>query len=215
MDLNEGLKFFFASLISLFAIVNPFGNAPIFLGLTEGKGAQERKRIALRASLTCVITLLAFIFLGKSVLYLFRVSISSFQIAGGILIFIIGLTMLHAFRLWTKSTPKEEEEALVKEDIAVIPLGIPILSGPGAITTAMILVFQHSGFEGKLIVSISALLTSILAYLILSFSGILLKAVGNTGINILTRLMGLLLTVKAIEFITEGVLSAFPFLLNK
>jgi small neutral amino acid transporter SnatA (MarC family) len=96
--------------------------------------------------------------------------------------------MLHAFRLWTRSTPEEEQEAADKEDVAVIPLGIPILSGPGAITTAMVFAFQHQGLQGKLLVSLAALLTSVITYFVFRESTFLMKIMGHTGINLLTRI---------------------------
>ena len=206
------LNFFVNTFISIFAIVNPIGNTPLFLSFTEGKSIKDKKKIAFRASLTSFLILLLFIFLGKGILTAFRVTIPAFHIAGGILIFIIGLTMLHAFRLWVKTTPHEEKEAVDKEDVAVIPLGIPILSGPGAITTVMVFTFQQPGLEGKLLVSLASLLTCIITYFVFSESGYLMKIMGQTEINLLTRLMGLLLTVKAVQFFINGLSEVIPFL---
>lgn len=208
----DELNFFVTAFVSLFAIVNPFGNAPLFLSLTEGRSAKEQQRIALRAAVTSFLILAAFIFFGKPILSFFRVTIPAFQIAGGILIFIIGITMLRAFHFWARSTPEEEKEASEKQDVAVIPLGIPILTGPGAITTAMVLTFQRTGLEARLVVALSAVLVCLIAYLVFRESSYLMRIMGNTGINILTRLMGLLLTVIAAQFIINGLLAVFPFL---
>ena len=210
MPHGEALTFLINCFVALFAIVNPVGNAPLFLSFTGNCTPSERKQTAFRAALTCLIVLFVFVFLGKGILYLFRVTIPAFQIAGGALIFIIGLTMLHAFRLWVKSTPSEEQEAVEKEEVGVIPLGIPILAGPGAITTAMVFAFEYAGPEGKIMVCIAVILTSLISYFVFAGSNWLMKIMGNTGINILTRLMGLLLTVKAVQFALAGLTAAFP-----
>ena len=183
----------------------------------RGPPEKEKKRVALRAAITSLLILLAFVLLGKQILFFFRITIPAFQIAGGILIFIIGLTMLHAFRLWVKSTPTEEKDWTEKPDVGVIPLGIPILSGPGAITTIMVLVFQHPDFQGRAIVGGAAVVVCVIAFVIFAELTYLIRLLGQTGINIFTRLMGLLLTVMAVQFLINGLRAAFPFLgsLNK
>jgi multiple antibiotic resistance protein len=212
MSRAEWLNFFFTSFISLFAIVNPFGNSPMFLTLTEGRPEKEKKRLALRAALTCMLVLLAFVLLGKQILSFFHITIPAFQIAGGVLIFMIGVTMLSAFHLWMKSTPTEEKDWTGKPDVGVIPLGIPILSGPGAITTIMVMVFQHPDLPGRVIVASATVLVSLISFVIFAQSTYLTRLLGQTGINIFTRLMGLLLTVMAVQFLINGLRAAFPFL---
>ena len=216
MSKIEWLNFFLTSFISLFAIMNPLGNTAVFLGMTEGRTEGEKKRIALRAALTSFIVILGFILAGKQILFFFRITIPAFEIAAGVLIFIIGLTMLSAFRLWMKSTPNEEKEAAARvserQDVAIIPLGIPIVSGPGAITTAMVLAFQRPGIEARITVVVAAALVSIITYFVFAESTYLFRLLKQTGINILTRLMGLLLTVMAVQFLINGLKMAFPFL---
>ncbi len=213
--MREWLNLFITSFVSLLAIVNPFGNAPLFLAFTEEKSQQEKTKIAFRASLACLIILLTFIFFGKYILLFFRITITDFQIAGGILIFVVGLNMLHARHPRTKSIPQEQEEAQEKEDIAVVPLAIPILRGPGAIATAMVLAHQAQTFNGRLLVAFSAFLTALITFFIFKESVRVFNYLGQTGINILTRLMGLILTVKAVEFVIQGLYSAFPHLSPK
>ena len=128
---TETLNFYLTAFISLVAIVNPFGNAPLFAVWTEGRSATEQRKIALRASLTSFIILLVFIFFGEYVLKFFQITIPAFKIAGGILIFIIGLSMINVLTPRESSTPQEEKEAVEKDDISVVPMGVPILSGPG------------------------------------------------------------------------------------
>jgi len=209
---TENLNFYLTAFISLVAIVNPFGNAPLFAVWTEGRSATEQRKTALRASLTSFIILIAFIFFGEYILKFFQITIPAFKIAGGMLIFIIGLSMINVLRPRESSTPQEEKEAGEKDDISVVPMGVPILSGPGAITTSMVLAFQVGSFEGRLVLAAVALATSVLTYIVLRESALLVKWLGHTGINILTRFMGLILTVKAAGFLIDGLLKAFPFL---
>ncbi len=213
------LTYFATTFFSLFAIINPFGNAPLFLGMTEGRTERDKKSIALRAALTSFVILVAFVLGGKYILFFFKITIPAFEIAAGVLIFIIGLTMLSAFHFWMRTSGPEQKEAEVKaeekQDVAIIPLGIPILSGPGAITTAMVLAFQTAGVSSRLMVIVCAAIVRLITFLVFAESSYLVRLLKQTGINILTRLMGLLLTVMAVQFFINGLKLAFPFLAGK
>jgi multiple antibiotic resistance protein len=189
--------------------VDPLGNIPVFLAITQGKSPQERNRTALRASLVTFLILVVFAFVGEWILKLLRVTLSSFQIAGGILIFIIALSMLQARRSRAKSTPQEEHERPEGEDVAVFPLAIPMLSGPAAITTVMVLINLSTSLTQRALVILAIFLTCLFTYLILRASGRVLGVLGQTGINVLTRLMGLLLAVISVQFVIDGVKAAF------
>ena len=203
------LEFAAISLSLIFFIVDPLGNIPAFLAITEGRSAEERKRTAFRASLVTFLILLVFAFVGEWVLKLLRVTISSFQIAGGILIFIIALSMLQARRSRAKSTPQEEHEKHEGEDVAIFPLAIPMLSGPAAITTVMVLINLSTSMLQRGLVILAIFLTSLFPYWILAASVHLMKGLGQTGINVLTRLMGLLLAVISVQFVIDGIKAAF------
>jgi multiple antibiotic resistance protein len=203
------LEFAAISFSLIFFIVDPLGNAPIFLSITGGKSPAERNRTALRASLVTFLILLIFAFVGEWILRLLRVTISSFQIAGGILIFIIALSMLQARRSRAKSTPREEHEKHEGEDVAVFPLAIPMLSGPAAITTVMVLINLSTSLTQRALVILAIFLTCLLTYLILRASGRVLNLLGQTGINVLTRLMGLLLAVISVQFVIDGIKEVF------
>jgi len=203
------LEFAAISLSSIFFIVDPLGTAPVFLAITEGKSAAERKRTAFRASLVTFMILLVFAFVGEWILKLLRVTISSFQIAGGILIFTIALSMLQARRSRAKSTPQEEHEKQEGDDVAIFPLAIPMLSGPAAITTVMVLINLSTSPLHRVLVILAIALTSLFCYLILRASGRLLNLLGQTGINVLTRLMGLLLAVISVQLVIDGIKAAF------
>jgi len=203
------IEFAAMSLSLIFFIVDPLGNAPIFLSMTGGKSPAERNRTALRASVFTFLILLIFAFVGEWILKLLRVTISSFQIAGGILIFIIALSMLQARRSRAKSTPQEEHEKHEGEDVAIFPLAIPMLSGPAAITTVMVLINLSTSFTQRVLVVLAIFLTCLFTYLILRSSGRVLNLLGQTGINVLTRLMGLLLAVISVQFVIDGVKEVF------
>jgi multiple antibiotic resistance protein len=203
------LEFAAISLSLIFFIVDPLGTAPIFLAITEGQTAKERNRTALRASVVTFLILMVFAFVGEWILRLLRVTISSFQIAGGILIFTIALNMLQARRSRAKSTPQEEHEKQEGEDVAIFPLAIPMLSGPAAITTVMVLINLSTSPAHRMLVILAVTLTGLFCYLILRASGRLLNLLGQTGINVLTRLMGLLLAVISVQFVIDGIKAAF------
>ena len=149
--------------------------------------------------------LVLFAFVGEWILRLLRVTISSFQIAGGILIFIIAISMLQARRSRTRSTPREEHEPHEGEDVAIFPLAIPMMSGPAAITTVMVLINLSKTITQRAMVILAISLTSLACYWTLRESGRLLQVLRQTGINVLTRLMGLLLAVVAVQFVIDGI----------
>lgn len=199
------VEFTLISFFLIFFIVDPLGNIPIFLALTEGVSAKEKKKIAWRACMTSFFILLVFAFIGDWILRLFRVTISSFQIAGGILIFIIALSMLQARRSRAKSTPEEEQERAEGEDVAIFPLAVPMLSGPAAITTVMVLINLSTSFTHKVIVILCIFITASCSFWIFKQSARLMNLLGQTGINVLMRLMGLLLAVISVQFVIDGL----------
>jgi multiple antibiotic resistance protein len=201
------LEFALIAFSTIFFIVDPLGTIPIFLAISEGASLEKRKKTAWRASVAALLILLLFAFIGDWVLRLFRVTISSFQIAGGILIFIIAISMLQAQRSRTKSGPEEELERLGDEDVSIFPLAIPMLSGPAAITTVMVLMNLSASVTQRGIVILAIILTGCSCYFILKESVRLLRVLRQTGINVLTRLMGLLLAVIAVQFVIDGIRS--------
>jgi multiple antibiotic resistance protein len=209
------IEFTFVSLSLVFFIVDPLGNVPFFLALTEGADTENRRKTAFRASLISLFILLLFAFVGEWILRLFRVSMSSFQIAGGILIFIIALSMLQARRSRAKSTPKEEQEGVAADDVAVFPLAIPMLAGPAAITTVMVLINLSASPVQKGLVALAIVLTCVFSYWIFRESSRLLGLLGQTGINVLTRLMGFLLAVISVQFVIDGVKAVISQIMTK
>jgi multiple antibiotic resistance protein len=201
----------FATLVfsSLLAMVNPLGALPIFVGLTASYDPRQRRRTALRACIAGALVLFAFALFGSLILRFFGITTHAFRIAGGILFFFVGWEMLQARRPRSKTTQEEELESAAREDIAVVPLGIPTLAGPGAITTVVALMDQASGPAQTLSVyGAIALVLGISLAVLLAAPG-LLRLLGQTGINVMTRLMGLLIMVVGVQFVLDGLSTAW------
>jgi multiple antibiotic resistance protein len=212
-DLTMLLQFALLAFSSLFFIVNPFEAAPLFVTMTRGDTPDKRTRMAWRAALTACVTLIVFAVLGDMLLQLFSITIGAFRIAGGIIIFGIGMNMLRAQTSREMQTPEEVREGAEKEDIAVIPLAIPMLSGPGAISTVLVLAQRAQTWGHMLVLLVVIVCTCVLSYLILRSAAPVTHLLGQTGQRIVSRLMGLLLAVIAVQFILNGVADALLQLL--
>jgi len=202
----EGLwAFALLSVTSLFAITNPLSAAPIYLALTHGYTHEHQRRTLRIAILTGAVVLVVFALLGAAIFALFGITVDAFRIAGGLIIFAVGMDMLQARRARGKSTAEEEEEGMTREEVGVTPLGIPMIVGPGAITTVMVLMADADTLAHMVVVlaAIALVLGSI--YVTLGMAPRLIRLFGQTGLNVVTRIMGLLLTVIAIQFIVDGV----------
>jgi len=211
---TEYLNFASFAFAALFFIVDPIGNIPLFLAITPKNDFLERKQIVGKASIASGLILIFFLLTGNLILNLFHIAIGAFKIAGGILIFIISLRMLFVFRPAQKTSPQEEREAKEKEDVSFFPLAIPLLSGPGAITTIILLRNNCHDIIHSLIILFIIGVVSVLTYFILKESQYLMKNCGQTGINILVRLMGLLLSVIAVQFAIDGIKDIIPEILR-
>lgn len=191
-------------IVAIFVTSNPLGAIPIFLSLTKGYTDADRRRAARMASITVGVVLTVNIALGEIILNFFGISIASFQLGGGILILLMAISMAQARQSSMKHTKEESQEAAEKDSIGVVPLGIPLLAGPGAISTVIIYAHRNEGWmeHGAMIaVCIALSLTVSVALQLASRIG---QILGKTGINIGTRLMGLILAAVAVQFIFEG-----------
>jgi multiple antibiotic resistance protein len=195
---------------SLFSIVDPFAALPIFLALAGGQPRPMQARTALRASLTCFLVLTTFGVAGSFIFSFFSITIPAFKMAGGILLFGVGLEMMRARHSETRSTNEEQVEAETKEDVGLIPLGLPLLSGPGAIATVMVLVGKAKDYAERIGVYAAVLAVSIITFLILRSAAYVSRALGRTGINLIGRIMGLILAASAMQFVIDGLRDAFP-----
>ena len=207
--LQHEIQFFIFCLTTLFTLINPIGISPILIIMTERFPQKEKINIARKGSLTAFITLILFSILGSVIFNFFGITIEAFQIMGGILFFRNGLRMLDSKIGRSRTTPAEQEESEESDDIAVSPIGIPLIAGPGAITAAMLLSSQTPQIYSYFTLIFSIFFVLSLVYLILRNGDVILKLLGTTGIRIIQRLMGLILMVIAVQFIINGVLSIY------
>ncbi len=204
--LPEGLgTFALLSLTSLLAITNPLVAAPLYLALTERHTPEEKLRTLRLAVTTGAVVLVTFALLGSAIFQIFGITIHAFRIAGGIIIFGIAMEMLQAKRSRLKTTSEEEAEGMEKEEVGITPLGVPMIVGPGAITAVMVLAGDAPGVlhMATLFGAMAVVLGSI--YLVLRAGPLVTDVLGQTGVNVLTRIMGLLLAVVAVQFVVDGV----------
>jgi len=199
--------------IALFAIVNPIGGLTVFITATEDWTEAERRRTARTIALTVFTVLTLAVFIGDALLDFFGIGIPSFQVGGGILLLLMAISMLQARHGFVRQTPEEEEAAAQKEGIAVVPLSIPLLAGPGAISSMIIAAERSGSVWGHVQLVLPVLIVALLVWGIFSISAPIASRLGTIGINIVTRLMGLILAAMAIEFIAHGLGQLFPGLL--
>lgn len=198
------VRFSLLALSSIFFLVDPFAALPTFLAVTAGQDAARRKRTARKASLTALVVLTTFAFAGKYLFRMFGITLPAFEIAGGIILLLIGLEMLQAKRSATQESPTETEAATAKDDAGIVPMGIPMLAGPGAITSVMVLVGQVEATWQMIAILSSIAITTAVCWLVLHFAARVARAMGDTGIRILVRIMGLLLVALAVQYFVNG-----------
>jgi len=201
----NNIEYFLLSLSTLFTLINPVGIAPIFLTLTERFSEKEQKSIAKKGVLTGLVVLLAFAYLGSYIFALYSISIDAFRIMGGIIFFRSGLKMLESIIARTRTTPAETEESLESDDIAISPIGIPIVTGPGAITAVMVLAADTKGMQQQFLLFVSIIIVLLLTLIVFLTAPKIFKRLGKSGARLIQRLMGMILMVIAIQFIIDGV----------
>jgi multiple antibiotic resistance protein len=210
LTLTEYIKIFTTILV----IVNPIGAVPLFISMTASQSEKARRRTVMVSAFTVGVVLIAACVLGESLLRFFGVSIASFRVGGGILVMLLAISMFQAQLSGSKTTPEETKEAEEKADVAVVPLAIPLLTGPGAISTVIIFADQSSDWAHKGLLIASCVIVAITVSIILRMAIPIGAWLGKTGINIVSRLMGLLLTAIAVEIIVGGLGKLLPGLVK-
>jgi len=205
---TEYTRFFTA----LFVILDPFAAIPIFLVLTKTYTAGERGRIANIASLTVLAVLVIASLAGETLLHGMGTSLASFRVGGGIVLLLMALAMLRAQTDAVRTTPAEEAEAGDRHAIAVVPLAIPLLAGPGSISTVIIEMHRSDTTYHGLLVILSIALVCLFLWLVLRMAVTLGRMLGNIGLNIINRLFGLILAAVAVEIMSNGLKQLFPVL---
>lgn len=201
--MSELISFGLLCITSLFTLINPLGTMPVFMSMTSDLSVIDRNKTAKKASIVSLFTIIAFAFTGQLLFNFFGISVNSFRVVGGVIFFIMGMDMLQA-RLGQVKIKDNEVKSYVT-DISITPLAIPMICGPGAITNAIVLMEDANSLIKKIILIISITLIMFLTYLILYSSSKLMKLMGQTGINVMMRIMGLIVMVIAVEFFFNGL----------
>ncbi|EKT63695.1 YchE family NAAT transporter [Providencia burhodogranariea] len=209
LDLSGYIKFF----IGLFALVNPVGILPVFISMTNYQSSAGRNKTNTIANTSVAIILCISLLVGDSILQLFGISIDSFRIAGGILIVTIAMSMISGKIGEDKQNKQEKSETAVRDSIGVVPLALPLMAGPGAISSCIVWSSRWNGWQNFLGLALTCIIFAFCCWLLFRSASLLVRYLGQTGINVVTRIMGLLLMSLGIEFIVTGVKAIFPGLL--
>ena len=204
----EYLKFF----VALVAILNPIGVIPIFINLTSQQTTSERKRTARVTGFAVGVVLLIALVAGEWILNLFGISLASFRVGGGILILLMAISMMQATMSPVKQTPEEARDAVMKESIAVVPMAIPMLAGPGAISSIVLYANRSDSWADKGVLAGGIVLVAIFVWLVFRMAQPMAAQLGRTGINVVTRIMGLIMAAIGVEFMANGLKQLFPVL---
>jgi len=201
--MNDALSFGLLCFTSFFTLINPLSSMPVFMTMTASLSEKERTQTARKASIVALITIIIFALSGQLLFKFFGISVNSFRIVGGVIFFIMGMDMLQA-RLGQVKIKDSEVKTYVN-DISVTPLAIPMICGPGAITNSIVLMEDASTLTRKIVLFGMILLVMFITYLVFYSSSRILKMFGQTGINVMMRLMGLIVMVIAVEFFFSGL----------
>jgi multiple antibiotic resistance protein len=209
LDFSLYLKFF----IGLVAIINPLGLLPVFVSLTSHQTAQERMKTNTTANIAVMVILWVSMFGGQVILDVFGISIASFRIAGGSLITLIAWSMLQGKLGEVKHNKEEKGESIAKESIAVVPLALPLMAGPGAISSTIVYSSQFHTPSQLFGLSLVVVVFSLFSWLVFRAAPLLFRVMGKTGINVVTRIMGLIMMSLGIEIMVAGLKHMFPGLM--
>ncbi len=209
IEASNAVSFFVRCFVSLFVIVNAIGNAPVFLTLLQRYEEGEKRTIIKKAILVACAALLVVTLTGNIFFRLLGIELYSFRIAGGILLAIVSIEMLYGRKTQTQSSADEERYYAERDEISILPLGIPLLTGPGALTTGIVLFDTAGTLVNRIILLVTIAIVYLISYIILVKSSTILKYLGKTGTIVAIRIMGLMLLSVAIQFLIGGITAAF------
>lgn len=205
------ISFFFDALVVLFVVIDPIGLAPIFGAITHGSSADARRRMAYRGIAIAAILLVAFVFGGTALLQSLGIGMPAFQIAGGVLLFLIAVDMVFArpHSGIRSTTEREQREAERKEDVSVFPLAFPLIAGPGALTTVLLMSGRHASHPIMIVLMLIALVAVLVITLVALLQATrIMRLMGETGANVITRVFGVILTALAVQYVLDGFYAA-------
>lgn len=197
-------------LAALFSMMNPIGGVGIFAGMTADKTLSQAKAIAIKCAIAAAITLLLVIWLGGDILHIFGINVAEIRVAGGLIVLIIGLNML--FDKHEHKSVKEEPEENNSDSIAIVPLAIPLVAGPGTMATVLVTAQHHAGILAKVELSIAAIAICILTGVLFSFAKPIARNIGENGMSVVSRIMGMILMAIAVGMLSDGLKTLFPVL---
>lgn len=195
---------------AMLTITNPVGSMALFAGLTSDDSDAERRSAALQTGLAVAAIMLLVTWTGGYLLSAFGVSIPGLQMAGGVIIALMGLSMLRSKTSEMAHTPEEHKEAKAKDSIAIVPMAIPIIAGPGAMTTIVLATHTHHAAKDRVAISLICVGVAAVIWIGLRFAGPAVKRLGVSGVNIVTRVMGIVLTAIALQMLADGLKAALP-----
>ncbi len=197
-------------LVALLAIVNPLGVIPFFIAFTENFTPAQRHRTILISAFSAFVVIAVSALIGIDLLHFFGISLASFQVGGGMLLLVSAFSMLNAHPGAVKSTPEEVDEAVASDSVAVVPLTIPLLTGPATISTVIIYANKAHHWTDQFVLVAYGVIIALACALAFRAAQPIARALGKTGINVMTRLMGLILAALAVEMMSDGLLKLFP-----
>jgi len=207
---RELLSFSLLSLSAIFFVVDPMGVVPVFVAMTQRDTEEKRERMARRAALTAFVILTIFAVAGTVIFRLLGVTLGAFKVAGGILLLLTSIEMLRAQQARTRIIPEEQQEGTEKDDVAIFPLAIPLLAGPGAIATVTALMGRAGRTMFMVPVVVSIAITCIASYAMLRAASRVSRFLGVTGLNVMNRVIGLIIGAIAVQFVFDGLKDTFP-----
>lgn len=208
--IKEWLSFSLLSLSAIFFVVDPMGAIPVFMAMTRGDTPEKKRDMARRASITAFFVLATFAVAGTLIFRVFGITLGAFKVAGGVLLLLTSIEMLRAQPQRTRMTPEEEQEGVEKEDVAIFPLAIPLLAGPGSIATVTALMGKASRKAFAVPVIVSIALTCVASYLMLVAADRISRVLGVTGLSVMNRVIGLIIGAIAVQFMFDGLADTFP-----
>ena len=197
-------------LVGLIAIVNPLGALPVFLSVSDKSDPDADMRTINRAAMAVALILLASAWTGEALLGFFGITIDAFRVGGGLLILLMSISMLHGRQSHVKHCPEEAEEAECKEDISVVPLAIPLMAGPGAISLVILDANKIHSWGGEVVLALAILTVAAVVWLVLLVAEKMRDRLGTIGLNIATRIMGLILAAIGVQFMADGCRHLLP-----
>jgi multiple antibiotic resistance protein len=210
MSVGEVLRFSLVAFSAVFFVVDPIATVPVFVTMTQQDSNEKKARMARKACLVACCVLVFFALFGSVVFKMFALTLAAFKIAGGILLMLTAMDMLRSKQAQTRTSEEEIKEASAKNDIAIVPLAMPMLAGPGSIATVMVLTAESKRWWQLIPILASIVLTLVIAYALLRGATFIDRLLGRTGRAVFERVMGLILAALAVQFVIDGIREGFP-----